>query len=122
MIIYGINSVSEALQSKTNRPHCIWITKGKSNPRLQKILRLAKQFQVPVKLESFQAISKKISTINNQISLMKEGKFKYDFSMQNKIFNAQYVKINAKNVGKLPKEHPAAGSDAWIFIDEIMIN
>lgn len=66
MIIYGINSVSEALQSKTNRPHCIWITKGKSNPRLQKILRLAKQFQVPIKLESFQAISKKISTRDHQ--------------------------------------------------------
>jgi hypothetical protein len=33
----------------------------------------------------------------------------------------RYVKIKAYNYGKLPDWHPGRGSDAWIFIDEIII-
>jgi hexosaminidase len=33
----------------------------------------------------------------------------------------KFIKIEAKNVGKVPDGHEAAGSDAWIFIDEIII-
>ena len=33
----------------------------------------------------------------------------------------RYLKIEVKNYGKLPDWHEAAGSDAWIFIDEIAI-
>ena len=53
---------------------------------------------------------------------MKEGKFKHIFSFENETIKAKYIKISAKTVGKLPQEHPAAGSDAWIFVDEIIIN
>jgi hypothetical protein len=35
--------------------------------------------------------------------------------------NARYVKIVAKNFGKLPEWHQGAGGDAFIFIDEITI-
>ena len=35
--------------------------------------------------------------------------------------SARYVKVFAKNYGKLPSWHPGAGGDAWIFIDEIMV-
>ena len=66
MIIYGINPVSEALQSKTNRPDHIWISKGKISPRLQEILQLAKHHQVPVRFESTKAIAKKTHTRNHQ--------------------------------------------------------
>ena len=34
---------------------------------------------------------------------------------------ARYVKITAYNYGKLPAWHPGAGGDAFIFIDEIII-
>jgi predicted alpha-1,2-mannosidase len=34
---------------------------------------------------------------------------------------ARYIKVKAKNYGKLPVWHPGAGSDAFIFIDEIYI-
>ena len=34
---------------------------------------------------------------------------------------ARYVKIIAKNFGKLPEWHQGFGGDAFIFIDEIMI-
>jgi hexosaminidase len=63
-----------------------------------------------------------IEIIANKIPLMKEGKFKYTFSFENKNIKAKYLKVSAKTVGKLPQEHPAAGSDAWIFADEIIIN
>lgn len=33
----------------------------------------------------------------------------------------RYVRFKAKNIGKLPEWHEAAGSDAWIFIDEIIV-
>ena len=65
---------------------------------------------------------KEITNIPNKIPLMKEGKFKHIFSFENETIKAKYLKVIAKTVGKLPQEHPAAGSDAWIFVDEIIIN
>ena len=65
---------------------------------------------------------KEITNIPNKIPLMKDGKFKHIFSFENETIKAKYIKISAKTVGKLPQEHPAAGSDAWIFVDEIIIN
>jgi predicted alpha-1,2-mannosidase len=35
--------------------------------------------------------------------------------------NARYVKIRAKNYGKLPEWHQGAGGEAYIFIDEIEV-
>ena len=64
----------------------------------------------------------KIETIENEVPLMQEGKFKHDFVWEAKKRRGRYIKVSAKNVGKLPEKHPAAGSDAWIFIDEIIIN
>ena len=34
---------------------------------------------------------------------------------------ARYVRIRAHNFGKIPAWHPGHGGDAWIFVDEIMI-
>ena len=60
--------------------------------------------------------------LEGEVSLMQEGKFKHDFVWEAKKRRGRYIKVSAKNVGKLPEKHPAAGSDAWIFIDEIIIN
>ena len=35
--------------------------------------------------------------------------------------NARYVKVFAKNYGKLPAWHLGAGGDSWVFIDEITV-
>ncbi len=35
--------------------------------------------------------------------------------------NVRYIKITAKNYGQLPVWHESAGDNAWIFIDEIMV-
>ncbi len=34
---------------------------------------------------------------------------------------ARYVRIRAVNFGKIPAWHPGSGGDAWIFVDEIII-
>ncbi len=34
---------------------------------------------------------------------------------------AKYIRVEVKNIGKVPDWHEAAGSDAWVFIDEIRI-
>ena len=45
-----------------------------------------------------------------------------DYSMPIKPSDARYVRIHAYNLGKIPSWHPGAGGDAWIFVDEILIN
>ncbi|MBK8147430.1 MAG: discoidin domain-containing protein [Acidobacteria bacterium] len=34
---------------------------------------------------------------------------------------ARYVRVTARNLGKIPAWHPGAGFDAFIFVDEIFI-
>jgi hypothetical protein len=34
---------------------------------------------------------------------------------------ARYVRVKARTYGKLPSWHPGSGGDAWIFVDEIII-
>jgi predicted alpha-1,2-mannosidase len=34
---------------------------------------------------------------------------------------ARYVRVKAVNFGKIPAWHPGSGGDAWIFVDEIII-
>ncbi|RLD63082.1 MAG: arylsulfatase [Bacteroidetes bacterium] len=34
----------------------------------------------------------------------------------------RYIKIKAKNIGKCPDWHSGAGSNAWLFVDEIVVN
>ena len=37
------------------------------------------------------------------------------------LHEARYVKVIAENAGPLPAWHDAAGSDSWIFVDEIIL-
>ncbi|WP_117880555.1 sulfatase-like hydrolase/transferase [Aureibaculum luteum] len=46
--------------------------------------------------------------------------FKGKFSVE-KPFTARYLKINIKNIGVCPPTHQGAGSNAWLFIDELYI-
>ena len=63
-----------------------------------------------------------ISNIKTDIPLMKEGKFKHEFQFESDtLISSRYIKLKAISAGKLPKEHASAGSDCWIFADEIII-
>jgi hexosaminidase len=35
--------------------------------------------------------------------------------------NARYLRVRAKNYGKLPSWHPGAGNPAWLFADELIV-
>ena len=42
-------------------------------------------------------------------------------TIQLKSSQAKYIKIIAKNFGKIPSGKPGSGEDAWLFCDEIQI-
>lgn len=62
----------------------------------------------------------KVNPIQNPKSRKKEIT-EIKIKAKNK-FKARYLKIIIKNFGKVPDWHEAAGSDTWIFMDEIQVN
>lgn len=61
----------------------------------------------------FQSV-KKVTA--EEISKMK-GVVAIDFNKQ----KTKYIKVIAPNAGKIPDGKPGAGSDCWLFVDEIMV-
>ena len=51
----------------------------------------------------------------------KRGKFIENISFDKLDINSRYIKVVAKNFGKLPSWHEAAGSKSWLFVDEITV-
>jgi predicted alpha-1,2-mannosidase len=60
-------------------------------------------------------------TIANDVSERQEGVVTKDFVKSITPKKARYVRIRAVNFGKIPAWHPGVGGDAWIFMDEILI-
>jgi hypothetical protein len=62
-------------------------------------------------------------SVNNTLDPKLEENTILNFtSNETKDKKARYVKVVAKNFGKLPEWHQGAGGDAFIFVDEITIN
>lgn len=64
-----------------------------------------------------------LKTIPTQKSITPESKrndIEY-FDCKCAPIKARYIKILAKNVGKAPVWHNAAGLPVWIFIDEVIV-
>tara|TARA_Y100000385_G_scaffold274882_1_gene318537 strand:+ start:12493 stop:14649 length:2157 start_codon:yes stop_codon:yes gene_type:complete len=59
-------------------------------------------------------------SFQNTISPQKEGQFRHQYSLLCSA-RTRYIRLVAENFGILPDWHPAAGSQAWLFVDEIMI-
>ncbi|MDP4186265.1 MAG: chitobiase/beta-hexosaminidase C-terminal domain-containing protein, partial [Bacteroidota bacterium] len=59
--------------------------------------------------------------VNNTIDPKTEGTVIHNF-MTSKKMKARFVKVIACSIGKLPAWHPSAGTDSFIFADEIIIN
>ena len=75
--------------------------------------------------EKFEDIAKK-EVKNDTLKKLQKKRGKFIFSPSTIIPSfgekkARYVKIEAENIGAVPHWHEAAGSPAWIFIDEIII-
>ena len=62
----------------------------------------------------------KLVSFQNTISPQKEGQFRHQYSLLCSA-RTRYIRLVAENFGILPDWHPAAGSQAWLFVDEIMI-
>ncbi len=80
---------------------------------------------MPVKVEFYTSTDDKNYTLTepiaNTIKPEDEVSQLKEFASSNKKVHARYVKVKAYNFGKLPAWHQGAGGDAFIFIDEIMI-
>ena len=57
---------------------------------------------------------------NPTIDLTNEKSIK-EFSVELEDVQAKYIRIFANNIGKVPEGHDAAGQDAWLFMDEIIV-
>ena len=60
-------------------------------------------------------------SIANEVSEKQEGVVTKDFVKTIAPQKARYVRLRAVNFGKIPAWHPGSGGDAWIFVDEIVI-
>ena len=62
-----------------------------------------------------------IKSVDSIGEIRKRGKFINSLSFDSLKIDAKYLKIFAKNHGKLPSWHEAAGAESWLFIDEIIV-
>jgi hexosaminidase len=62
-----------------------------------------------------------IKSVDSVGDIRKRGEFISSLSFDSLETNAKYLKIFAKNYGKLPSWHEAAGAESWLFIDEIIV-
>jgi len=60
-------------------------------------------------------------SLTNDVSDSDYGALVKDFVGNIKPQRARFVRMTARNYGKLPAWHPGAGGDSWIFVDEIII-
>jgi predicted alpha-1,2-mannosidase len=60
-------------------------------------------------------------SLTNDVSEKLYGAIVKEFHRTIQPYEARYVKITVRTFGKLPAWHPGAGGDAWIFVDEIII-
>ena len=63
-----------------------------------------------------------IDTVGNTFSDKEYGSFTkdFDFPLRSSV-NARYVKVEAENYGTIGDWHLGVGNDAWLFVDEILI-
>jgi predicted alpha-1,2-mannosidase len=78
--------------------------------------------RVEIELSNDGVIYEKVATIENTIPDRSDEVMVRNFQQNVPAREARYVRVRALNYGSLPSWHPGAGGQAWIFVDEIMIN
>ncbi|MCL3781078.1 beta-N-acetylhexosaminidase [Prolixibacteraceae bacterium JC049] len=63
----------------------------------------------------------KLGTVKHDVAPLAKGIIINDFVLDQINKEIRYLKVIAHNMGKCPKDHNGAGSDAWIFLDEIIV-
>ena len=62
-----------------------------------------------------------VGIIKNTLADDEYQDIKRDFSLSLKNTSGRYIKVIAKNYGKIPNWHLGTGGDSWIFVDEIRV-
>ena len=62
-----------------------------------------------------------VAVITHEVPL-KRATDKRTLSTKIDEIETRYIRVKAKNVGTIPDWHPARGRNAWLFVDEILIN
>jgi putative alpha-1,2-mannosidase len=65
---------------------------------------------------------RRVVDIKTDVPVTEMDPIKRDYTRDIPPAKARYVRVHAYNLGKIPAWHPGAGGDAWIFVDEILIN
>ena len=73
---------------------------------------------LPANIEIWTSVDGQKYSALNDIPRVHEDVFKVSFSP----LTARFIKIKAKNLGRVPAGKPGAGSPAWLFCDEIIIH
>jgi len=66
MYLHGINSVAEALESAESNIRRIVLSRGKASPRLQQIIRVARNKGIPIVFEPAEALARKVGSQKHQ--------------------------------------------------------
>ena len=61
-------------------------------------------------------------SLTSDVSEKQSGVVIKDFVKEIQPQKIRYIRIHARNYGKIPSWHPAHNGDAWIFVDEITID
>jgi len=64
---------------------------------------------------------KEVASIENEVPAGISKEIIHEFCSQFKTAEAKYIKVFAENYGPLPDWHLSAGEDAWLFVDEIIV-
>lgn len=62
-----------------------------------------------------------VGIVKNEVAPQTEGQLIKDFGLKLKDTKARFVRLKAYNIRSCPEWHDAAGSDAWLFIDEFLV-
>lgn len=81
-------------------------------------LPISVEYGVSTDGKNFHSIAK----LKNEIPSTKRGAFVQAFSGWRENVTARYVRVRARNIRTCPAWHRGAGGEAWIFVDEIVVN
>jgi len=62
-----------------------------------------------------------VATIKHEIPV-KEPTANITLSTKISRTKVRYIRVHAKNLGTIPDWHQAKGREAWLFVDELLVN
>jgi len=120
MIIHGINAVTEALQEEKPNLERISVTRGRTSPRIQKIIDLARSRNIPVQFQPLEALTRKAETPRHQdvvaeISAGTVATFEEILEGQPSLILALDGVEDPRNLGAVLRTADAAGADGILL-------